>query len=258
LANEDSGTALVNFEALSYEGVFFRAGKRLFEETIVLVPFFGGKRFNLKKHWEFLNDLGFDCVVFNLFDALWKGGPFPLAADGRLGFKHLWADQIEQILNEIQGPKIIFSFSNPSASAMEAIARRRANDVRALICDSGPSGKFWHSMDSYFKHEEPISFLPLRWTAAAVSTIFWNPKVDQSIPQDLKKFPDKFPILSIRGWKDPLIPPEHIDQVFEPHLQLDWRKLSLPEAAHLNGLRDFPDDYKKPVENFLKSVASKS
>ena len=65
-----------------------------------------------------------------------------------------------------------------------------------------------------------------------------------------------FPIFSIRGWKDNLIPPQDIDRHFEPHKNLDWRKLSLPDAGHLNGLRDFESEYIGPLTKFLKEFSS--
>lgn len=242
-------------EHLSFGGVRYPASSKKFDETILIVPFFGSEKENLKKHWEFFNSLGYDCVIFSLHKGLWKGGPLPVAANGALGIKHAWADQVEQLLNEIPGKKIVFAFSNPSCSAIEAIARRHAVDVKGLACDSGPSGQFWSSMEAYFKHEEPIKFLPLRWAAASVTSLFWSPRLDKEVHEDIEKLPKGFPILSIRGWRDPLIPPEHIDKVFEPHPRIDWRKLSLPEAVHLNGLRDFPDDYKPAVTQFLAEIS---
>lgn len=255
MADQEPSSALTSQLALSFGGVKHAAEVKQFDHTVVLVPFFGAQKSNLRKHWEFLNDLGFDCVVFELYDSLWKGGPIPLSATGQFGYKHIWADQVERILNQIPGRKIVYAFSNPGASAIEAIARRSAIDVDALICDSGPSGFFERSMRAYFSTEEPLRLAPLRWVAASVTSYFWNLDLDQSVHRDLERFPKNFPILSIRGWKDALIPPDHIDRVFEPHLQLQWRKLGLPEAGHLNGLRDFPDEYKDPVAQFLKSHA---
>lgn len=241
---------------LSFGGVLHPADTKKFEETILLVPFFDGEKVNLKKHWEFLNELGFDAVVFDLFHGPWKGGPLPLASDGSFGMKHVWADQIEQLLNEITGPKFVFSFSNPSASAIEAISRRNSVDIKGLVCDSGPSGKFWNSMNSFFIHERPIRFPPLRWMAATLSSAYWNPRMEASVHEDLETFPKRFPVLSIRGWRDPLVPPEAIDKVFEPHTQLDWRRVSLPEGRHLNGLRDFPNEYRPAVERFLREFST--
>ena len=72
----------------------------------------------------------------------------------------------------------------------------------------------------------------------------------------LAKLPAHFRILSVRGWKDKIVTPEMIDKVFEPHPHLDWVKLSLPQAGHLNGLKDFPEEYKGPVSSFLKELGT--
>ncbi|MEZ0390668.1 MAG: hypothetical protein ACAH59_00530 [Pseudobdellovibrionaceae bacterium] len=237
-------------------GEWQKSQQKKFKETILLVPFFGAEKKNLQRHVEFLNELGFDCVLFNLKDE-WKSlASTFLSSEALFGLKHVWADQIEALLNEIPGQKIIFSFSNPTASALEAIARRRATDIQGLICDGGPSAQLWHSMVNYFTHEISLPFYPVKAFAAAATTLLWHPKFNDVIHEDLKKFPSGFRILSIRGWKDPLITPKMIDLVFDPHSQLDWQKLSLPEGKHLNGLKDFPDQYKPSVERFLKEIAT--
>ncbi len=107
-----------------------------------------------------------------------------------------------------------------------------------------------------FETTEKIRILPLRWLAATVSTVLWNPKGQSDVHLELERLPHQFPILSIRGWKDPLMSPSNIDKIFEPHLNLDWRKLSLPEAVHLNGLKDFPEEYSPGVLKFLKQFST--
>jgi len=241
---------------LSSRGKWHRSSHRKYKETVLLVPFFGAETKNLHRHADFLNEGGFDCVVFDLRDDWSKLARNFLSSKMQFGLKHIWADQIEALLNEIPGDKIIFSFSNPSASAIEAIARRHAADIKGLICDGGPSGKLWHSMVNYFTHETPLPFYPLKAAMAFASASMWHPKFSEVMHEDLKKFPKGFRILSIRGWKDPLITPKMIDMIFEPHKQLDWQKLSLPEGKHLNGLKDQPDQYMPPVLQFLNEIAT--
>lgn len=241
---------------LSSHGEWKRAPEKKFQETILLVPFFGAKKKNLHRHAEFLNRLGYDCVLFHLLDR-WQQLPTNfLSSKSQFGLKHVWADQIEALLNEIPGNKIIFSFSNPSASAIEATSRRNATDIKGMICDGGPSSQLWHSMVNFFTHEQSLYFFPLKALAAAATASLWHPRFLQVIHDDLKKFPKGFRILSIRGWKDPLITPKMIDQVFEPHSQIDWKKLSLPEGTHLNGLKDFPQEYEPAVEAFLGEIST--
>ncbi len=241
---------------LSSRGKWHRAENKKFQETVLLVPFFGAERKNLQRHAEFLNEIGFDCVSCELRDNWSEMANNLLSSHAEFGMKHVWADQIEGLLNEIPGDKIVFSFSNPSASAIEAIAGRHAADIKGLICDGGPSGQLWHSMVNYFTHELKLPLYPVKAAAAFVSASLWHPKFLEVIHSDLATFPKGFRILSIRGWKDPLISPKMIDMVFEPHQQIDWQKLALPEGKHLNGLKDHPDQYKPPVEQFLRGIAT--
>jgi len=243
-------------ESLSSNGEWFKSPQKKFQETILIVPFFGAEKKNLQRHTEFINEIGYDCVLFDLKDSWQELATNHLSSKAQFGLKHVWAEQIEVLLNEIPGKKIIFSFSNPSASAIEAIAHRRAADIQGLICDGGPSGQLWHSMVNYFTHENPLPFFPVKAAAAAATAFLWNPRFLKVIHDDLKKFPKNFRILSIRGWKDPLITPKMIDLVFNPHKQLDWQRLSLPEGAHLNGLKDHPESYQPPVTQFLKEIST--
>ena len=232
------------------------APDKRFQEIIVLVPFFGAKEKSLARHVHYLNELGYDCLTFSLKDR-WKDLPKNLISRRlQFGLKHAWSDQIEDILNELSGRKIVFSFSNPCASAIEAIARRSALDISGLICDSGPSGKLWHSMVNFYTHQQPLKTFPLRASMAALTAFLWHPRYFEVIHEDLNKFPKGFRILSIRGWKDKLITAAMIDAIFEPHENIDWQKLSLPKAEHLNGLKDFPDEYKPTVSQFLKEISN--
>lgn len=244
-------------QELPFDGEFFLAREKKFEEVIFFVHFFEGSKKQLLRHIKLVNSWGFDAFAFQL-----QGDhknlhslKLPISAKGGFGLKHVYADQIESLLNLIPGKKIIFSFSNPSASAIEAMARRNCSDTVALVCDSGPSGRFLPSAYNLYTHEYKIRPLPLRLALTPVLSLSWSPFLHKDLHKDLATFPAGFRILSIRGWKDLLIPPEHIDDVFEPHTQLDWSKLSLPEAGHLTGLRDFKAEYAPTLEKFLKRVA---
>ncbi|GIL16609.1 MAG: hypothetical protein BroJett040_03600 [Oligoflexia bacterium] len=229
-----------------------------FSETVLIVPFYGAKKPSLARHVNFLAELGYDVVIFNLQrePRNWKLINHLFSSEMQLGLKHIWADQIQAMLNAIPGRKIVYAFSNPSASAIEAIARRNAYDIAGLVCDSGPSGDLFKSMIAYFTTEEPIRLSPLKLVASAATTLIWHPQFKIAFHEDLAKLPHHFRILSIRGWKDKIITVDQIDKVFEPHQHLDWQKLSLPQAAHLNGLKDFRAEYEKPVSEFLKEIST--
>ena len=263
-------------EAVSYpyEGRLFKARKKRYEEIVVFVPFFGAVQRELARHVKLVNDLGYDAFTFDLekipaimdfsqgiltplkkWRELKDHLKIPLNSHMKFGLKHVYADQIENILNLVPGNKIVFSFSNPTASAIEALARRNCVDIAGLICDSGPSGKFVDSFMNLAKIEWKINFLALRWTLVPLLSFAWSPELHKDVSRDLEKFPDGFKILSIRGWKDLVIPPDHIDAIFDPHPKLSWRKLSLPEAAHLTGLRDFRSEYAPAVEKFMQEIS---
>jgi hypothetical protein len=138
------------------------------------------------------------------------------------------------------------------------MARRYCSDTIAMVCDSGPTARFLPSAFNLYEQEYKMKFWPLRMLVTPPLALLWSPHMHKDLGPQLDSFPNGFPILSIRGWKDKLIPPQDIDLVFEPHKQLDWTKLSLPEAEHLKGLKDFPSDYKPAVEKFLTRVATRT
>lgn len=235
---------------------YFAASSKKFNELVVFVPFFGGTIKSLRRHIEFVNRLGYDAVFVELRFKYYTKTEIPLSSEMRWGMKHVWAEQIEKVLNSFAQRKIVYAFSNPSASAIEAVARRKAADICALICDGGPTGEPFKSIHNYFVHEDPIVNPLPRWTMAAFGTLSWVPRFWGVAQEDLNSLPNDFSILSIRGWKDPLISPRQIDLVFDRHSRLKIQKLNLPEGAHLNGLRDFSEVYEPEVELFLKRHSS--
>lgn len=203
----------------------------------------------MARHIKVVNGLGYDAFAFNLEMPL-ENRLVPVASDGKIGWKHCYARQIEELLNMLPGKKIVFSFSNPAAAAIEAMFLRNCQDIHSLICDSGPSAHLGLSalrlVKKYLQEKKYKDILP---ATSLIGT--WSFSFHRDIHQHLAAFPAHFPILSIRGWKDELISPSEIDQVFEPHKQLKWIKLSLPEAQHLNGLKNFPNEYLNGLKSFL-------
>jgi hypothetical protein len=253
----ESRTQTLSQLPVQKEDVLFRPSeKRLFKETIVLVPFFGAKSYSLNKHISFLNDLGYDCYLVILKDSFRFEISNYFNSKLDFGKKNLWAEQIESVLNAIPGNKILFAFSNPSGSAIEAIARRNGADITGLICDGGPSEELLASFENYFENEMSIKNSLLKYTAAFMVSLSWGSEFAKSIHADLCRFKKGFKILSIRGFKDQLITPSMIDQIFDPHPQIDWRKLSLPQGGHLDGLKEFPKEYKAAVSRFLSACSS--
>ncbi len=234
----------------------YPAEKQRYQETVLIIPFYGGQKQQVQRHIDMFNELGFNVVTYDQTFSSLNFLPQVMSSSQGLGFKHVWADQIEGLLNAVGGNKIVFAMSNPSSGAIEAIGRRHATDIKGLIVDGGPTARFFKSIVNYLVTEEPLPTKILRFAVAGMTTALWTPDFSKTLARDLKRFPKDFPILSIRGWKDHLIPPNHIDMVFEPHPHLQWQKLSLPEADHLNGLRDFPEDYRPAVQTFIEHIAA--
>ncbi len=239
------------------DGEIFKATKKKHKELVFFVHFYHGHKKALQRHIAFVNELGYDAYAFNLKDEMADHFGLPYShISKKFGLKHALADQIELHLNLLTEykSKIMFAFSNVAACAIEVMARRNDLGMKALICDSGPTMNFVDSAYKLYKYARPIKFLPLRLLATPLLAYGWSPDLHKDVPKDLMKFPKGFPVLSIRGWKDPLMVASDIDKVFEPCTHLVWQKLSLPEAEHLTGLRDFPNEYKPAVKDFLNSI----
>ncbi len=215
---------------------------------IVFVHFYGGHQKALKRHIHLVNELGYDAFAFNMPVKV----PFTVLPQKnfRFGLKHVYTDMIFYFLNQIERDKIVFSFSNPSAAAIEALSDRwpRQQDVKALICDSGPSLAFIRSAWNLAiqVQKKPLLFL----TFAAL----WSNRLHRDLTPQLQSFPKGFPILSIRGEKDTIIPPWHIEKVFSPHKHLQVQVASISEAGHLDALKHFREVYKLHLSSFLESL----
>lgn len=240
------------------EGEIFKAKNKKHNALVFFVHFYNGHKKALLRHIRFVNQLGYDAYAFNLQDQMKQHYMVPYSyISHKFGLKHALADQIEQhldLLSDYQ-EKIMFAFSNISACAIEVMARRPDIAFKGLICDSGPTLDFVNSAYKLYTYAEPMRSTPFKLLAAPIFAAGWSKALHKDVPEDLKKLPDGFPILSIRGWKDKLISAKGIDKIFEPCKNLVWQKLSLPEAKHLTGLRDFPDEYKPVVEEFLNRLS---
>lgn len=239
------------------DGELFKAVEKKHEEVIFFAHFFKGHKKALKRHIELVNQLGYDAYAFNLRDDLADHYYVPYShISDKFGMKHALADQIEEHLNLLPEykKKIVFAFSNVAGCAIEALARRDEKDIVALICDSGPGASFIYSSYKLVEQQFKVNFLPLKLIGTPLVVFGWSKGMQKDIPEDLKKLPDGFPILSIRGWKDKLISPSHIDKIFEPCKNIHWVKLALPQAGHLDGLKNHPVEYKDGLVAFLNII----
>lgn len=243
---------------LPLDGRWHCTPKREFEETVVFVHHYGGNRASTKKHADFVSALGFDSVCFTLgtpYRPDWlKGTPL---GELRLGLRERWKNEIGRVLDAIPRPKIVYSFSFPSAPAAAAMAERNAEDVRAWICDGGPFLMPIQCFWNYYTHHEPTKALWLRSArvAAGMAALgMWSLKDD--LHKALEKLPPGFPALSIRYWQDQLVPIAAIDEAFAGNHRLKLETLTLPEGGHLEGLQRHPEEFKPRVAQFLKRHAS--
>ena len=229
-----------------------------FAETIIFVPFFFGKKQQMRRHAEFVSSIGYDAVIFNLSYKWLKVIP-KLRYSLKLGWgiKHVWTREITKILDTVPGDKILFTFSNPTTAALEATGLRKAKDVRGLICDGGPFFDLLKCNWNYFNHEAKIKNPFKRIGMNAYARAIWTIDHEKEIKRDLELLPKDFPILSIRGWLDPLVPVSCIEKAFEGHDHLDLEILNLPSGKHLDGLKNFPEIYKARVTDFLNSISTK-
>lgn len=213
---------------------------------IFFVHFYGGHQKVLKRHITMVNELGYDAFAFNM--PQFKNNIWALWRKRNFGMKHFYSNMISFYLNQIPGQKIIYAFSNPSASAIESIAKRMKHqqDVIGLVCDSGPSQ---HFLTSAYNLAIPVQKNP---ALLFLFSFFWSCRIHFDLPFHLKRLPAGFPVLSIRGEKDVVIPPWHIEDAFKNAPQLDVTVMSLAGAGHLDGLKNFPEEYRA---GFSKWVA---
>jgi pimeloyl-ACP methyl ester carboxylesterase len=237
---------------LPFDAELSPAATRRYRETVVFVHHFGGSKKSLTRHVNAINQLGFDAVVFNLiFSDTKPKDRLPITADLKFGTRHIWTEQIEAVLNAIPGRKIIYSFSMPSASALAAISRRNAKDVAAWVCDGGPFLSLTRCVWNLYKHEYEVKSRLVRGAFTGLSLVLFGLGFEREVKEMLLRLPEGFPVLSIRGWDDPLVAPVAIDQVFEQQTHLEIEMLSFGEGRHLDGLKRFPEQYLARLEKFL-------
>lgn len=246
-------------KALNFQ--FHPASDKTYQEAIVFVHFFDGSPKQIGKHIELVNKLGYDAYSYQVAFHLQSRSPLDIFnKNKRIGLRNIWSKDLEYILSKIKGDKILYAFSNPSSAAIEVTANQHTKgkaDIKAIVCDSGPFMNqytcSYNLIKDYYKIKSPLISLP---SAIAISLAL-SPFHESYLEEDLKKLPKNFPILSIRGWKDKLVPLRAIEKVFEKQEHLDLEVLNLTDADHLNGLKDFADLYVPKVKRFLSRFSTR-
>lgn len=243
---------------LPCDGEWHLSSSPRFRETIVFTHHYGGNKNSCKRHVEWVNQLGFNAVTFSLsFNSQRLEKEIPWNPQFEFGFLHVWKTEIESILNSVPGQKILYGFSNPSGGMMLAAGRRNATDLTSIVCDGGPFINNIRSFLATLTSNTPYFDWKLKLGLALFNPVVFGIKYKDEITQMLAQLPATLPILSIRSWKDDLVPFDVIEEYFSlgPHLNLEV--FALTEARHLEGLKFCPDEYKPRVERFLKKAASK-
>ncbi|MCB0376894.1 MAG: alpha/beta hydrolase [Bdellovibrionales bacterium] len=220
-------------------------------ETIVLVHHMWGSHKTTRLHYFFLNELGYDCVSFDLIlgSSLDSQATHPYVRYVVNGVFAVWTKQIHQALDQIEGKKIIFAFSGPSLSALSTAAKR--SDVEKVICDGGPFEDIYSNTINFFKIVVGLPGNTLPKIASFFGTSVWGLAPLAKLHRKLDHWNPEIPILSIRGREDDIVALSSIESLFNKHPHLPLDTLVIDHGKHLDGLKNYPQIYKAKVSQFL-------
>ncbi len=251
----DSSKLLKSFP---HEGELFEPEYTKFKEMIVFVHWYGGHKKQLRRHVQFVNQLGFRAFVFNLFPQPFEGS-WKLLKNPSVYSKTLisrWSRQVLDVLQCFQEEKkILFGFSFGSNVITQIFSK--SSHVTAVIFDGGPFAGVFENPWRYLSYQEPIQNPLLR----SLMLIPWNLfcgffTLTFKIHSALKTWPSGLPVLSFRAFEDKLAPPSSIDNILKPYSQLDMEVVFIPEVQHLQGIKFQSEFYKEKLEKFLTKYAA--
>lgn len=240
-----------------FEGEMFKPKKKQFKETVVFFHHYGGHKKQLRRHIQFVNQLGFQAFAFHLFPQPFQG-TFSLLKKPHLYFTTLntrWKKQMLKVLSLIPEKKILFCFSFSCNTAAQALPQ--TSNVQAVVFDGGPFAQFFQSGWRYLSYQEIISNPLLR----SLILIPWNAFcgfffLKYKIHQGLKKWPARLPVLSFQAVQDKLAPPDFINNILKKHPHLNLSFCSIDHVQHLQGMKLQPELYQKKLKNFLTQHSS--
>lgn len=226
------------------------------KELIVFIHFFGGNQKLLKRHIQYVNQLGYDAVGFDLsYDPKWQLTKAPLSRSKKIGIRYIWADELEDIiLNYPDREIIIYAFSNPCAAAFDVAVRGSHKNIKAIICDSGPFVHMWTCSYNLIEQHFKVKNIFARALFTFLVRYGWGIDHEINLKKDLQSLPDGFPVLSFRAWQDKLVPVQAIDDAFKEAKHLALNIVNLTESSHLDGIKTAETEYKERLSNFLKSL----
>ena len=241
-----------------YEGELFLPQEQRFKEVIIFTHHYGGHKKQLKRHIDFINQIGFKAFAFNLFPQPFNGS-FKLLKQPRFYIFPLqaqWKKQIFDILKIFHNEsKIFFSFSF-SCNVISQIIHQIPK-VQAVIFDGGPFAQLFQNPWKYLSYQEVISSPILR----AFAILPWNffcgfYSLKFKIHRSMKKWPQGFPVLSYQSDQDKLVPPESTNIVLKKHTHLKTHIVTLKRAQHLQGMKLQTEEYQKALKSFLTQNAT--
>lgn len=218
--------------------------------TVVFVHNMYGSYRTFHRHVKLMNEKGYSTVTFDLVHASSNKEMSQPELFSKKSFMYKrWVEQITDVLDSIPGRKVVFSLSGPSISAFIAASPRK--DIEKYICDGGPFREFFECTYRMFTIEKPIASPFKRWLTTAGACLVWGPFAFRHLTEALSKWDPKIPVLSIRGKLDPIVHPENIAHVFENQNHINLRVYDIEKGQHLDGLKNFPEEYSKVVLSFL-------
>ena len=237
-----------------YEGELFLPSKQKFKEVIIFTHHYGGHKKQMRRHIEFVNQMGFKAFAFNLFPQPFKGS-FSLLKIPTFYISPLqprWKKQIFDVAQCFRDePKIFFSFSfscNVTSQMVHKIPK-----VQAVIFDGGPFAQFFKNAWRYLSHQEVVSNPILR----ALMLLPWNffcgfYLLKFNIHQSMKKWPSGFPLLSYQATQDKLVPPDTTNEIIKKHKHLKTQIVTLNQVQHLQGMKLQTEEYQRTLKDFLQ------
>lgn len=231
------------------------AGKHSHEgpkPTVVFVHNMWSTHKVFHRHVKLFNHLGYATVTFDLF----KSGSMRqtreyIAAKGFVPVYKTHVLQIKDVLDSVEGTKIVFCFSGPSLAGAIASADRK--DVVAYICDGGPFREMWSCTLRMFRQHKLLPTEFLRVVGVTASYFIWGKDAFPSFQKALSRWPRAIPMLSIRGEQDLIVHVENIENAFKNYPDLPLTVALLPGVGHLDGLKKFPEAYEAVLVGFLNS-----
>ena len=231
------------------------SNNRKHTSSIILIHHLGGVPEQLNHHIEFLNRNGFDVYNYSAFlngKSQWKDF-LPLLKKTKAGVVKIWTEELEEVLDQCQGDKVLFSFSFPSLAALLAASRRK--DIKAVICDSGPFSYLFLATWRFFTYYQSISNIFLKiYLTGQMYLAFKASYIKKDIQKQLPNIPINFPVLSIQSLKDQQVSPSYINHFFSKIKKVRLTVCLLKHSSHLQGLKKETDFYIKNVLNFLKKI----